>query len=412
MGRGGIAAVARASGISQNTIRKGMREIESGERLEGGRVRRRGGGRKPIGGDRSRVGGGSRAAGRAGLSRRSDAGAVVDVEERSQAGRRVAGAWVRCHLHDGRAVCCARSATACRPTARRREGTQHPDRDAQFRHINERVAAAIARRRAGDLDRHQEERARRRVRQRGASGGPRASPIKVSTHDFPSKPLGKAIPYGVYDIARQRGIRQRRDHHDTAQFAVASIRALVAAPRPGALPAPPARCRSRPTAAAATATASGCGRPNCRSSPTRPVSTISRLPLPARARASGTRSSTGCSAYISQNWRGRPLISYEVIINSIAATTTSTGLKVFARLDQRDYPKKVEVTDAELAAVNITPRPVPPRVELHDLAITHLIESRFLSQGRSAQAPTTGYDGHPRPRRTQSDDVTKAGKST
>jgi hypothetical protein len=59
--------------------------------------------------------------------------------------------------------------------------------------------------------------------------------------------------------------------------------------------------------------------------------------------------------HISQTWRGRPLISYQVIINSIAATTTSSGLKVFARLDERDYPKKVEITDAELAAVNLTP---------------------------------------------------------
>ena len=73
--------------------------------------------------------------------------------------------------------------------------------------------------------------------------------------------------------------------------------------------------------------------------------------------------------HISQNWRGRPLISYQVIINSIAATTTSTGLKIYARPDERDYPKKLEVTDAELAAVNLTAEPLPPRVELHDRAI-------------------------------------------
>ena len=134
------------------------------------------------------------------------------------------------------ANCCARWGTACSPIARALEGAQHPDRDAQFRQINERVGAAIA---AGEpaisIDTKKKELVGE-FKNAGREWRPKGEPIKVYTHDFPSQALGKAIPYGVYDIASNEGFVNVGITAETAQLAVASIRALVAAARLRALP--------------------------------------------------------------------------------------------------------------------------------------------------------------------------------
>jgi transposase len=224
LGRGGIAAVSRASGISPNTIRKGMREIESGERLAGGRVRRRGGGRKPIG--------------------ETDPELVVALERlvaedcrgdpmqvllwTSKSVRRLAVELreLGFEVHFTTVAHVLRSLGYSLQSNRKSlEGSQHPDRDRQFRLINERVGAAIA---AGDpvisIDTKKKE-----LVGEFANGGrewrAKRDPIKVSTHDFPSQAVGKAIPYGVYDIAANEGFVNVGITAETAQLAVASIRA-------------------------------------------------------------------------------------------------------------------------------------------------------------------------------------------
>jgi transposase len=357
LGRGGIAAVSRASGISPNTIRKGMREIESGERLERGRVRRHGGGRKPIGetdpelvlalerlvaedcrGDPVQV---------LLWTSKSVRNLAVELRERGF------------EVHFTTVAHVLRSLGYSLQSNRKSlEGSQHPDRDRQFRLINERVAAAIA---AGEpaisIDTKKKELVGE-FANTGREWRAKGDPLKVSTHDFPSQAVGKAIPYGVYDISANEGFVNIGITAETAQLAVASIRAWWKD-----------LGQERYPAARALQITADCGGGNGNrirlwktelqklADDTGLTIRVCHFP-PGTSKWNKIEHRLFC--YISQTWRGRPLVSYQVIINSIAATTTSSGLKVFARLDERDYPKKVEVTDTELAAVNIAPDPFHP----------------------------------------------------
>jgi transposase len=357
LGRGGVAAVARASGISENTIRKGIREIDSGERLEDGRVRRRGGGRKPVA--------------------ENDPGLIVALERlvsedcrgdpmqvlrwTSKSVRRLA-AELR---EQGHAVHFTTVAALLRSLGyslqsnrKTLEGARHPDRDAQFRLINERVGAAIA---AGEpaisIDTKKKELVGE-FKNAGREWRAGGDPVKVSTHDFPSQAIGKAIPYGVYDITSNEGFVNVGITAETAQLAVASIRAWWQD-----------LGSDRYRTARALQITADCGGGNgnrVRLWKTELQKLADETGLQVRVchfppgTSKWNKIEHRLFCHISQNWRGRPLISYQVIINSIAATTTSAGLKVFARLDERDYPKKVEVSDRDLAAVNLTADPFHP----------------------------------------------------
>lgn len=357
LGRGGIAAVARASGISPNTIRKGIREIDSGERLEQGRVRRHGGGRKPI--------------------TETDPELVEALERlvaddcrgdptqvllwTSKSVRKLAAELrERGHeVHFTTVAALLRSLGYSLQSNRKAlEGAQHPDRDAQFRLINERVGAAIA---AGEpaisIDTKKKELVGEFASQ-GREWRPGGKPIGVLTHDFPSQARGKAIPYGVYDIASNEGFVNVGVTAETAQLAVASIRAWWED-----------LGRERYHDASALQITADCGggngyRTRLWKTELQRFADESGLEIhvchfpPGTSKWNKIEHRLFC--HISQNWRGRPLISYEVVINLIAATTTSKGLKVYARLDERDYPKKVQVTDEELAAVNLTADPFHP----------------------------------------------------
>jgi len=350
IGRGGIAAVARASGIAPNTIAKGIGEIEADERLEGGRVRRPGAGRKPIS--------------------QTDP-ELLDVLEAlvaedcrgdpmqvllwtSKSVRNLAGELrERGHeVHYTTVAALLRSLGYSLQSNRKTlEGSQHPDRDAQFRHINERVGAAIA---AGgpaiSIDTKKKELVGE-FKNAGREWRAKGQPVKTLSHDFPSDAKGKAIPFGVYDIAANEGYVNVGITAETAQLAVASICAWWQD-----------LGRARYPQATALQITADCGGGN--GNRTR----LWKLELQGLADATGLQIRVchfppGTSkwnkiehrlfCHITQNWRGRPLTSYEVVINSIAATTTSKGLKVYARLDERDYPKKIEVSDADLAAVNL-----------------------------------------------------------
>jgi Rhodopirellula transposase DDE domain len=357
LGRGGIAAVSRASGISENTIRKGMREIESGDRLDGGRVRRHGGGRKPIGETDPEL--------IVALERlvaedcRGDPMQVLLWTSKSVRNLAVELRGLGFDVHFTTVAQVLRSLGYSLQSNRKSlEGSQHPDRDAQFRLINERVGQAIA---AGEpaisIDTKKKELVGE-FANKGREWRAKGDPIKVSTHDFPSQASGKAIPYGVYDIAANEGFVNVGITAETAQLAVASIRAWWQD-----------LGHERYASAGALQITADCGGGNGNrvrlwktelqklADETGLTIRVCHFP-PGTSKWNKIEHRLFC--YISQTWRARPLISYQVIISSIAATTTSTGLKVFARLDQRDYPKKVEVTDAQLAAVNITPDPFHP----------------------------------------------------
>ena len=350
IGRGGIAAVSRASGIAPNTISSGIREIEADERLDRGRVRRAGAGRKPISETDPELAGVLEAL--VAEDCRGDPMQVLLWTSKSV--RNLAGE-LRERGHDAHYTTVAallRSLGYSLQSNRKTlEGAQHRDRDAQFRYINERVGAAIA---AGQpaisIDTKKKELVGE-FANKGREWAAKGDPVKALTHDFPSDATGKAIPFGVYDIAANEGYVNVGITAETAQLAVASIGAwwqdLGHDRYPGA------------TLLQITA---DCGGGN--GNRTR----LWKLELQKLADTTGLQIRVchfppGTSkwnqiehrlfCHITQTWRGRPLSSYEVVINSIAATTTSKGLKVYARLDERDYPKQIQVTDAELATVNL-----------------------------------------------------------
>ena len=233
-----------------------------------------------------------------------------------------------------------------------REGASHPDRDAQFEHINRTVADTIA---AGEPVISVDTKKRELVGDFKAVGRelqPTGTPIEVRGHDFKDKDLGHAIPYGVYDLTADEGWVSVGITRDTASFAVNSIiswwRHLGKTRYPDA------------TTLTITADSGGSNSPRTR---------LWRAELQRLADETGLRIVVchfppGTSkwnkiehrmfSFVSLNWRGKPLESLEVIINLIAATTTNTGLKVYAQLDDRVYEKDVAVSDEQLDAVNIT----------------------------------------------------------
>ena len=187
----------------------------------------------------------------------------------------------------------------------------------------------------------------------GQEWRPKGEPEQVRVHDFIDKDLGRAVPYGVCDIADNKGWVSVGIDHDTAAFAVNTIRSWWhTMGKTRYLNAP----RLMITAGGSNARASGCGRSNCKSLPTRSVSpspsAACRLP-PGTSK--WNRIEHRLFAFITKNWRGKPLVSYQAIVQLIGTTTTESGLKVNALLDTSAYPAGVKVTDAELAAIAIAP---------------------------------------------------------
>jgi transposase len=356
-GRGGVAAVARATGISESTVRRGVCELEAGERLEPGRVRKPGGGRKPITETDPRL---VEALER--LIADDERGDPVSplrwtsksvrklVEGLREAGHEVGRMTVARLLRS-----LGYSLQANRKT---REGADHPDRDAQFRHIGATAEAAIAARQPViSVDTKKKELVGD-FKNGGREWRPKGEPELVRTHDFKDKELGKAIPYGVYDLASDEGWVQVGIDHDTAAFAVNSIRSWWRH----------LGRHSYPEAKRLTITAD-CGGSNGYRTRLWKVE-LQRLADETALEISVCHFPPGTSkwnkiehrlfSFITINWRGKPLVSLEAIINLIGATTTRSGLEVYARLDEGSYPDKVKVTDAELAAVNLHPAEFHP----------------------------------------------------
>ncbi len=350
-GRGGIAAVARATGIAENTIRAGLAELECGQALEPGRVRRRGGGRKPLAEtDPTLV---------SDLERLVDADSRGDPEQplrwTAKSVRKLADALraLGHHVsHETVARLLRRMGYSLQANAKVREGRQHPDRDAQFQHINDTVKTAIDQGQPViSVDTKKKELVGD-FKNGGRELRPKGSPVPVRVHDFKDKELGKAIPYGIYDLAEDTGWVNVGIDHDTAQFAVASIRSWWEH-----------LGRERyPDASSLTITAD-CGGSN--GNRTRLWKTeLQRLANETGLQIQVCHFPPGTSkwnkiehrlfSFITQNWRAKPLETLEVIINLIAATTTRTGLEVYAQLDERAYPDKIRVPDAEISAVALT----------------------------------------------------------
>jgi len=349
-GPGGIAAVARATGLAENTIRRGLRDLDCPEALTPGRVREPGGGPKRlvesdqtlIDDLRALVEGDTRGDPERALVWTSKSVRKLAVELR-ELGHVVSFRTVARLLHE--------LGYSLQGNRKTKEGSQHPDRDAQFHHINERVMAAIAANRpAISIDTKKKELVGE-YKNAGREWRPKGDPVAVKVHDFPDKQLGKAIPYGVYDIGQNHGFVNVGITADTAAFAVASIASWWE--QLGAARYPHAKALQ----ITADCGGSNGNRVKLWKIELQKLSDRTGLEIQVCHFPPGTSKWNKIEhrlwSLVGKNWRGRPLISHEVIINSINAAKTDTGLEVYAQLDTRDYPKGVKITDAQLAAVNL-----------------------------------------------------------
>jgi hypothetical protein len=358
LGRGGIAAVTLATGILGKRIRMGMRELEQMEvdpppqPAQEQRIRRPGAGRKLITEkDPTLLG---------------DLESLIDPATRGDPGSPLR--WTTKSVRNLAAELCAMghdvgkqkvsellhdleySLQSLRKTT---EGSSHPDRNAQFEHINRQAKAFQAKGQPVISVDTKKKELIGDFHNKGQEWQRAGSPEPVRVHDFIDPELGKAIPYGVYDVARNEGWVNVGIDHDTAEFAVESIRRWWR--RMGRY--------AYPEATELLITADGGGSNGYRTR-------LWKLELQQFANDSGLRLTIahyppGTSkwnkiehrmfSHITENWRGRPLESLETVVNLIANTTTSKGLRIKAALDARSYADKIKVSDDDLAAINIKP---------------------------------------------------------
>lgn len=349
-GHGGISAVVRATGIAESTVLRGLADLDSGKRPAPGKVRRHRG-RVPI---LEREPGLEEA-----LERLVDPVTRGDPESplrwTSKSAAKLAGT-LREMGHDvvDRTVLRLLKAKgySLQANKKTREGTQHPDRDAQFERINQTVKDAIA---AGEPVISVDTKKRELIGDFKAVGRefePKGRPVEVRGHDFRDDELGHAIPYGIYDLIADEGWVSVGITKDTAQFAVNTIISwwehLGSQRYPNA------------TTLTITADSGGSNSPRTRlwRHEVQRLADVTGLKIRVchfpPATSKWNKIEHRMFSFVSLNARGKPLESLEVIINLIAATTTSTGLTIYAQLDDRTYHTGVQVTDAQLAAVNIT----------------------------------------------------------
>jgi transposase len=350
IGRGGIRLVARAAGVREATVSLGVSDLDAGG-APLGRVRRVGGGRKRV----VDVDPGLREAvlelvepdvrgdpmSPLRWTTKSTRNLAAEV---TRQGHRVSADTIGDLLRE--------EGFSLQGNAKTLEGRQHPDRDAQFRHINDQVRAF---RDAGDPVISVDCKKKELIgpfKNAGRTWSPTGDPVAVSTHDFPDRDLGKAVPYGIYDLAGNTGWVNVGTDHDTAAFAVASIRRWW--DNAGRTGYPQARrllitadaggsnnYRARAWKAAIAALAGEIGIPI----------SICHLP-PGTSKWNKIEHRLFC--HITMNWRGQPLTSHDIMIQAITATTTRTGLRVSAQLDTGTYPTGIEISDQIMAALPIT----------------------------------------------------------
>jgi hypothetical protein len=232
------------------------------------------------------------------------------------------------------------------------EGSRHPDRDAQFEHINAKVVAAQA---AGQpvisVDTKKKELVGN-FKNGGSDYRPKGEPARVNVHDFEDKTLGKVVPYGVYDIAANAGFVSLGITSDTAEFAVAAIRCWLERMGRGRYP------QAKELTVTADCGGSNGARVRLWKVELQRLADETGLELHVHHYPPGTskwnRIEHRLFCHITQNWRGRPLTDRLAVVELIGATTTKTGLKVACVLDERTYEKGIKVSDAEMAALDIT----------------------------------------------------------
>ena len=354
LGRGGLKLVHQATGMSQTTLRRALRQQASpgAEPLPPDRQRRPGGGRKKrIDADatlladlESLVDPVTRGDPESPLRWSSKSTAKLAAELRGM-GHHVSAELVRQLLHQ--------LGYSLQANKKTKEGSSHPDRDAQFAYLNGRTQAM---QHCGQpvisVDCKKKELVGQ-FKNGGREWQPRGEPEQVQVHDFMDKDLGKAIPYGVYDVSRNEGFVSVGVDHDTAAFAAATIQRwreqLGKRIHPEASElqimadggcSNASHCRLWKVSLQEFADASGL------------VVHVSHLP-PGTSK--WNKIEHRMFSFITMNWRGRPLVSHEVIVSLIGSTTTTAGLQIHAALDPNPYPTKIRISKEELASVSLLP---------------------------------------------------------
>ena len=353
-GWGGLSAVSDVTGMSRNTIRRGMAELEirknkPKEAVES-RLRRKGGGRKSL----IETDPGLLQALELLVEPMSRGDPMSALRWTCKSTTRLAqeltlqahpiGAWTVGALlrADGYSL---------QSNRKTKEGATHPVRNAQFEHINTMVKRLQRRGQPViSVDTKKKELVGQ-YKNAGREWRPKGEPEEVDVHDFPDPNLGKVIPYGVFDLSQNEGWVSVGIDHDTAQFAVQAIGRWWK--KMGAKRYPAAR------ELLITADGGGSNGSRCRLWKVALQELALRLGLPIHVchfppgTSKWNKIEHRMFCHITQNWRGQPLVSHEVIINLIANTTTQTGLRIRAELDRRIYPIGLKVTDAELSGLNL-----------------------------------------------------------
>jgi len=350
LGWGGVSLVSRVTGIARSTINRGIEEIEANSTAPQGRVRRPGGGRKP--------------------KTEQDPTLLDDLKVLLEAATRGDPMspllWTSKSLEklsealsDLKHEVCPNVVAkllrglgySLQSNRKTREGSHHPDRDAQFRYLDRQMKAHIA---EGSPVISVDTKKKELVgdfKNGGREWRPKGSPEQVRVHDFIDPELGRAVPYGVYDIADNKGWVSVGIDHDTACFAVNAIRrwwATMGSAR-----------YSNPQRLMITADCGGSNGARVRLWKIELQKFVDEIGVPVTVchlppgTSKWNKIEHRLFSFITSNWRGEPLRDYETIVNLIARTTTAKGLKVTCRLDRRKYPTGRKVSDEEMKRVNV-----------------------------------------------------------
>ena len=351
---GGVSLVAKATGLSRTTIHAGMRELQEGrrKRQEGGRSRKAGGGRKPLTfhcPDLLRA-----------LEKlvepttRGDPESPLRwtckstrhlAEELQRQGYRIGDRKVAALLHQ--------MGYSLQANAKTIEGGRHPDRNAQFEYVNAQTKKFLAQ---GlpviSVDTKKKELIGN-YSNRGQEWQPQGEPEETLIHDFPDQELGKAIPYGIYDVGRNQGWVSVGIDHDTAQFAIDSILGWWRYMGRKAYP------EATELLILADAGGSNASRSRLWKVGLQRLADLTGVHIHVSHFPPGTSKWNKIEhrmfSFITKNWRGRPLVSYQTIVDLITNTRTTTGLKIKAKLTRRTYPTGIEIPASEMAKLNLTP---------------------------------------------------------
>src|SRR5712692_7026985 len=351
-GRGGITVVARATGIAYATIQRGLHELTAKRPLPSGRIRRPGGGRK-----KTRDKDPTLLADLEGLVEPTASGHPMSpLRWTSRSVRHLTAALQRMGHAVSRqlvAELLAAAGYSLQANRKTREGANHPDRDAQFRYINQHVRRfQRATQPVISVDTKKKELVGD-FKNAGRQWRPNGQPVPVRVHDFLIPARGKAIPYGVYDLTRNAGWVSVGIDHDTATFAVRTIG------RWWQKMGRPRYRRARSLLITADAGGSNGARVRLWKWELQRLATRTGLTITTSHFPPGTSKWNTIEhrlfSYISRNWRGQPLVSLAVIVNLIGATRTATGLRVRCELDRGTYPKGRTISDEQLASLRLTP---------------------------------------------------------